>query len=203
MSNKYSVIIVGGGPAGLTTALTLASANGKFPFVNGRRYLVIYDEYSDLDKALLKNVPGIHVGTLGKDLLKRIREQVNSYENVELVQGKVVKAEGEKGNFKVYIKDGKQFEGEILVLATGFHKFDIEGLNIEVVEHHNSPRPNKVMLKHKNNKVTDGLYVAGLLAGEPTMFASASGSGAKVACDILSEWAGKTVVVHDVPDEDN
>ena len=201
MADKYAVIIIGGGPAGLTTALTLASANGKFPFVEGKRYLVIYGEYSDLDKALLKNVPGIPTGTLGKELLKQIREQVNSYENVDLVKGKVVKAEGEKGDFKVYLEDGKVFEGENLVLATGFHKFDIEGLNVEVVEHHNSPRPNKVMLKHNNNKVRDGLYVAGLLAGEPTMYASASGSGAKVACDILSEWAGKTVVVHDVPDE--
>jgi thioredoxin reductase len=198
---KYSVAIIGGGPAGLTTALTLASANGKFPFVEGKRYLVIYDEYSDLDKALLKNVPGIKEGTLGKELLAQIREQVNKYENVDLVKGKVVKAEGEKGNFKIYLEDGKEFEAEYLVLATGFHKFDIEGLNVEVVEHHNSPRPNKVMLKHNNNKIRDGLFVAGLLAGEPTMYASASGSGAKVACDILSEWAGKIVVVHDVPDE--
>jgi thioredoxin reductase len=198
---KYSVAIIGGGPAGLTTALTLASANGKFPFVEGKRYLVIYGEYSDLDKALLKNVPGIKEGTLGKELLNYIRNQVDKYENVDLVQGKVVRAEGKKGNFKIKLEDGREFEAENVVLATGFHKFDIEGLNVEVVEHPNSPRPNKIMIKHNNNKVRDGLFVAGLVAGEPTMYASASGSGAKVACDILSEWAGKTVVVHDVPDE--
>ncbi len=198
----YNVIIVGGGPAGLTTALTLASAKGKFSFVENKRYLVIYGDYSDLDKALLKNVPGIKEGTSGKELLKIIREQVNKYDEVDLINGKVIKAEGTKGNFKVYLEDGKVFEGENLVLATGFHNFNIEGLNVEVIEHHNSPRPNKIMLKHNNNKIRDGLFVAGLLAGEPTMFASASGSGAKVACDILSEWAGKTVVVHDVPSED-
>lgn len=199
---KYSVIIVGGGPAGLTTALTLASAKGKFPFVENKRYLVIYGDYSDLDKALLRNVPGIKEGTSGKELLETIRNQVNRYDEVDLVNGKVIKANGVKGDFKVYLENGEIFEGENLVLATGFHKFDIDGLDVEVIEHHNSPRPNKVMLKHRNNKVRDGLFVAGLLAGEPTMFASASGSGAKVACDILSEWAGKTVVVHDVPSED-
>ena len=87
------------------------------------------------------------------------------------------------------------------MIATGFHKFEISGLDLEVVPHPKSPRPNKIMIKHNDNKVRDGIYVAGLVAGEPTMFACASGSGAKVACDILSEWAGKTVVVHDVPND--
>ena len=67
---KYDVIIVGGGPAGLTCGITLASANGKFPFVEGKKYLVLYDEYSDLDKAYLKNVPGIEEIT-GKELLEK------------------------------------------------------------------------------------------------------------------------------------
>ncbi|ACO04045.1 MAG TPA: NAD(P)/FAD-dependent oxidoreductase [Persephonella sp.] len=196
----YDVIIIGGGPAGLTTALTLASAEGKFPFVEGKRYLVIYDQYSDLDKALLNNVPGIEKGTYGRDLLKKIRDQVSEYGSVDLVQDRVVKAEGEKGDFRVYTESGKGFRSDILVIATGFHRFDIEGLDINVVPHTRSPRPNKIMIENNDNLVRDGLYVAGLVAGEPTMFVSAAGSGAKVACDILSLWAGKTVVVHDVPE---
>ena len=197
---KYDVIIIGGGPAGLTCGITLASANGKFPFVEGKKYLVIYDEYSDLDKAYLKNVPGIEE-MKGKELLEKIRKQASSYENLHLEQGKVVKASGEKGNFKVELENGETFEGDFLVIATGFHKFDIEGLNVEVIPHRKSPRPGKIMIKNEDGKVRDGLYVAGLVAGEPTMYACASGSGAEVACDILSEWAGKIVVVHDVPDE--
>ncbi|WP_457622448.1 FAD-dependent oxidoreductase [Persephonella sp.] len=199
---SYDVIIIGGGPAGLTVALTLASAEGKFSFVEGKRYLVIYDQYSDLDKALLNNVPGIDRGTYGRDLLKKIRNQVSEYRSVDLVQDKVVKAEGKKGDFKVYTERGKGFRADILVLATGFHRFDIEGLDLNVVPHIRSPRPRKIMIEHKDNLVREGLYVAGLVAGEPTMFVSAAGSGAKVACDILSLWAGKTVVVHDVPEEE-
>ncbi len=197
---KYDVIIIGGGPAGLTCGITLASANGKFPFVEGKKYLVIYDEYSDLDKAYLKNVPGIEE-MKGKELLEKIRKQASSYENLYLKQGKVVKASGEKGTFKVELENGETFEGDFLVIATGFHKFDIEGLDVEVIPHRKSPRPGKIMIKNEDGKVRDGLYVAGLVAGEPTMYACASGSGAEVACDILSEWAGKIVVVHDVPDE--
>jgi thioredoxin reductase len=198
--DKYSVIIIGGGPAGLTCGITLASAKGKFPFVEGKKYLVIYGEYSDLDKAYLRNVPGIDE-TTGKELLNRIRKQASSFEDLELKQGKVIKAYGEKGNFSVELESGEIYKGEYLVLATGFHRFEIEGLDVEVVPHKKSPRPGKIMIKNENGKVKDGLYVAGLLAGVPTMYACASGSGAEVACDILSEWAGKIVVVHDVPEE--
>ncbi|WP_456403150.1 FAD-dependent oxidoreductase [Persephonella sp.] len=198
--DKYNVAVIGGGPAGLTTALTLASAKGKFDFVEGNRYIVIYEEYTDLNKALLNNVPGVKKGTLGKDLIKSIRDQINDYGNVDFLEDKVVKITGEKGDFRILTQTGKEIISEIIVIATGFHKFEIEGLEVETVPHKRSPRPNKIMIKHNDNVVLDGVYVAGLAAGEPTMFTSAAGSGAKVACDILSYWAGKTVVVHDVPD---
>ncbi|NPA16624.1 FAD-dependent oxidoreductase [Persephonella sp.] len=199
---KYSVIIIGGGPAGLTCGITLASAEGKFDFMADKKFLVIYDEYSDLDKALLNNVPAVEKGTKGKDLLEKIRKQAETYPKLNLKKGKVVKAYGQKGNFTVETAEGERFTGEYLVIATGFHKFEIEGLDVEVVPHRKSPRPNKIMIKNQDGRVRDGLFVAGLVAGAPTMYASASGSGAEVACDILSEWAGKTVVVHDVPDSD-
>jgi len=199
---EYSVIIIGSGPAGLTCGITLASAEGKFDFMTDKRFLVIYDEYSDLDKALLNNVPAVERGTKGSHLLERIRKQAQTYPKLQLRKGRVVKASGQKGNFIVETEDGEKFRADYLVIATGFHKFDISGLDVEVVPHRKSPRPKKIMIKNQNGKVRDGLYVAGLVAGTPTMYASASGSGAEVACDILSEWAGKTVVVHDVPDTD-
>lgn len=197
---NYNVIIIGGGPAGLTCGITLASAKGKFDFMEDKRFLIVYDEYSDLNKALLKNVPGIEIGTKGKTLLEKIRDQASQFENLTLKKGKVTKAYGGRGDWTVETAEGEKFKSEYLVVATGFHKFDIECLNVEVVPHKKSPRPGKIMIKNSEGKVRDGLFVAGLVAGAPTMYASASGSGAEIACDILSEWAGKTVVVHDVPD---
>ncbi len=197
---RYSVVIIGGGPAGLTCGITLASAKGKFDFMEDKKFLIMYDQYSDLDKALLRNVPGIETGTEGRKLLEKIRKQAFQFENLNLKEGKVVKAQGEKGNFTVETTDGKIYSSEYLVIATGFHKFEIKGLDVEVIPHRKSPRPGKIMIKNTDGKVREGLFVAGLVAGVPTMYACASGSGAEVACDILSEWAGKTVVVHDVPD---
>ncbi|MDQ7039001.1 MAG: NAD(P)/FAD-dependent oxidoreductase, partial [Aquificota bacterium] len=70
-----------------------------------------------------------------------------------------------------------------------------------VVENPRSPKPGRVMVVHDGNyRVRDGLYVAGLLAGVSSMFTAAAGSGVQVAVDILSLWAGRPVVIHDVPE---
>ncbi len=198
---KYDVIIVGGGPAGLSCAITLASANDRFDWSKNRKYLVIDDVGgSDLLKAELNNVAGIDKGTLGKDLLEKIRQQALEFGNVEIKEGRVVKAKENNGIFIVETENGEVFEGNILVLATGFHEFSIEGLNVEVVENPKAPRPGKIMIKHNGDyEVRENLYVAGLIAGVSSMFATASGSGTQVACNIMSKWAGKNVVIHDVP----
>ena len=202
---RYSVIIVGGGPSGLACALTLASSQGRgWNWVEGRKFLVIDEGNSDLKKSMLKNVPGIKIGTLGTELLENIKNQIKELsKNVDFVEGKVVKVEGEKGSFKVYTQDGKIYESEYVVLASGFHKFDIECEGVEVVDNPKSPKPGRVMIKHNGDfKVREGLYVAGLLAGVSSMFTVAAGTGVQVAINILSEWAGKPIVIHDVPEKD-
>ena len=199
---RYDVVIVGGGPAGLSCALTLASSQGRgWKWAEGKKFLVIDEGNSDLNKAMLKNVPGIPIGTLGPELLEKIREQIKELnDSVEIKQGKVVKVEGEKGNFKVYTESGEVYEAEYVVLAPGFHKFEIECEGVEVVDNPKSPKPGRVMVKHDGDyKVREGLFVAGLLAGVSSMFTAAAGSGVQVAINILSEWAGKPIVIHDVP----
>ncbi len=198
----YDVVIVGGGASGLSCALTLASSRGRgWSWAEGKRYLVIDDGRSDMNRSLFNNVPGVPKGTLGKELIRNIREQIESYGGVDFVEDRVVRAEGERGSFRVSTEKGAEFESEFLVLATGFHRFEIEGLGVKVVENRRSPKPGRVMVVHDGNfKVREGLYVAGLLAGVSSMFTIAAGTGVQVAIDILSIWAGKPVVIHDVPE---
>jgi len=203
---RYDVIIIGGGPAGLGCALTFASSQGRgWQWAEGRKFLVIDDGKSDLHKAMLNNVPGVSIGTKGSELLEQIREQIKSLsENVEFIEDTALKVEGDKGNFKVHTKSGNVYEADYVVLASGFHKFEIECEGAEVIDNPKSPKPGRVMIKHDGDyKVRDGLYVAGLLAGLSSMYAAAAGSGVQVAINILSEWAGKPIVIHDVlPDKD-
>ena len=196
---KYFTVIVGGGPAGLAAAATLASAKGHLPFMEDKKILVVDEGNSDLNRAMLRNFPAVDIGASGPEVLNQMKDRVSQFENVELTEGKVVSITGEDGNFKVKTEDGREFEAEKVIIATGFHKFDIEGLPFEVLPHAKAPRPGKVMLKTDERKrVFPGVYAAGLIAGDQTMVAIAMGSGTEAALNLLSDVAGKTVIIHDV-----
>jgi thioredoxin reductase len=201
---NYDVVIVGGGASGLSCALTLASARGRgWSWAEERKYLVLDTGRSDMNRALFNNVPGIEEGTLGKDMLARIRSQIESFGGVDFSEEKVVKIEGKKGEFTVHTEQGNIYGAEHVVLASGFHRFEIEGLEVEVRDNPLSPKPGRVMIPHDGNyKVREGLWVAGLLAGAVSMFTAAAGTGVQVAINILSEWAGQRIVIHDVPPEE-
>ena len=68
-----------------------------------------------------------------------------------------------------------------------------------VEPHKNLPvQKERIQLKNTNHKVTDNIYVAGVLAGWRSQFAIAAGSGTQVATDILTSWnEGKTTMIHD------
>ncbi len=198
---EYDVAIVGGGAAGLSCALTLVSAKGRgWTWADERRYLLIDAGGSDLRNALLNNVPGVAIGTPGSELLKRLRSQIESLGGVDLIKGRVVKILKGDSGFSIETKKGDSFKAKEIVLATGFHGFDIEGLELKVVDNPKSPKPGRIMIEHDGDYLAaEGIWVAGLLAGVSSMFAAAAGTGVQVAINILSKWAGSPVVVHDVP----
>ena len=201
---RYDVVIVGGGASGLSCALTLASSRGRgWEWAENRKYLVIDTGRSDMNRALFNNVPGVPKGTTGRELIDTIKNQIESYGGVDFLEEEVTKVEGETGNFKIFTKGGKEIEGGIVVLASGFHGFDIECEGVKVVDNPRSPKPGRVMIEHDEDfRVKEDLYVAGLLAGGSSMFTVAAGIGVQVAINILSSWAGKPVVIHDVPQKD-
>jgi thioredoxin reductase len=201
MLAMYDVIIVGGGASGLACALTLASSRGRgWSWAEGRTYLVFDTGESDLHKAYLKNVPGVQPMP-GTRLLEVIREQIKDWGGVEFSNEKVVEIKKDGEVYKVYTETGKEYSAKYVVLAGGFKEFSIKGLELEVVENPKSPKPGRVMIKHKDFEAMPNLFVVGTLAGLSSHFTSCAGSGVEVAIEILSRMAGKRIVIHDVPQD--
>ncbi|MFN3301808.1 MAG: NAD(P)/FAD-dependent oxidoreductase, partial [Patescibacteria group bacterium] len=113
MENKYDLIIVGAGPAGLTASLYAARYK-----IN---HLVIGDPFASkiCEAHLLENWPGLKKIT-GLELIQRILEQVREYK-VEIINEKVVEIKKEN-LFKVKLNSGQEFFAKSLIIATGMER---------------------------------------------------------------------------------
>lgn len=187
----YDVIIIGGGAAGVSCALVLGSAYKK-PFAADKNIAIItHQKSSALQEALLNNAYGIAAGTLGVELLTDSLHQLqNLYPHVaQITTEKVLRISGKFPEFTVFTNKA-YYVTKSIVFAVGWaNTFDIDGM-MDYVEPHKKSliEKQRIQLKNEDHKVSDGIYVAGTLAGWRNQVAIAAGSGAAVATDILTLW---------------
>lgn len=106
----YDVIVVGGGPAGLSAALVLGRCN--------RRVLMIdSEEYRNRDARTMHGFLS-RDGTPPDELLRIAREQLTPYP-VERITGRVVRAEQRDRGFTLHLADERTAAARKLLLATG------------------------------------------------------------------------------------
>ena len=120
MKDLYDLIIIGGGPAGLTAAIYARRANLNVLLIeessNGGKL-------SKIDK--IDNYPGIETIS-GFDLANQLINHAKKY-GTEIINGKVIKIE----NKIVTLSDETSYEGKAILIATGSkqRKLDIENAN--------------------------------------------------------------------------
>ena len=172
------------------------------PFVTDKKIgIITHQKASSLQDALFNNAYGIPAGKLGSELLTESIEHLqNQYPHIDQIEGeKVLKIEGEAGNFTV-VTNKNSYISKIVVISIGAgNPFTIEGLDEYVIPHQKTiPEKNRIQLRNNDHKVTEGVYVTGTLAGWRSQLSIASGSGAAVATDILTLWNnGVHVQAHD------
>lgn len=111
MSSTWDVLIVGGGPAGLSAALVLGRAR--------RRVLLIDDDRPRNAAAGAVNGFLSRDGIAPRELRSISREQLRRYLYVELRDGSVTEGRRVDGGFEVCIGGGDRVRGRRLVIATG------------------------------------------------------------------------------------
>jgi thioredoxin reductase (NADPH) len=116
----YDVIVIGGGPAGVSAAIYTS----RF----GLNTLLIGEEIGGLlnEASFIENYPGV-LKTSGIELSEKLREHALK-EMVEIKEEKVTEIRKGK-EFKVKTNMGKTYEGNALILALGSkkRKLDIPG----------------------------------------------------------------------------
>ncbi len=110
MDERYDVVVIGGGAAGLSGALALSRAR--------RRVLVV-------DAGAPRNAPAGHVhnylgreGTPPTELLAIGRDEVTGYGG-EVTSGEVARVEREDDGFRVDLADGRAVSARRLLVTTG------------------------------------------------------------------------------------
>lgn len=111
INGSYEVVIIGGGSAGLSAALTLARA---------RRHVLVIDSGSprNAPAAAAHGLIGLE-GINPLELLERARREAASY-GAHIVHAKVTNAsKSERDGFEIALEDGSIIHAGQLVLATG------------------------------------------------------------------------------------
>ena len=120
----YDLIIIGGGPAGLTTSIYASR--------EGAETLLI--ERSGLGGQAgvtvgLDNFPGFPEGISGQEFAERVTQQAKRF-GVEILQAQdVERLEAEDGYNEVYTSDGKHYHARSVLIASGasYRRLDVPG----------------------------------------------------------------------------
>ena len=110
----YDVIIIGGGPAGISASLYTVRANLKT--------LILYQDISNLIKTeKIENYYGFENGIDGKKLYENGIKQARNL-GVELEENEVINIIPKEEEFEVVTAQGKNYIAKAIILATGNKK---------------------------------------------------------------------------------
>lgn len=174
----YDIVVIGGGPAGLTTAIYAGR--------DGQKTLVLDKETTGglaTTTDRIDNYPGFPDGISGMDLMDRIRKQAERFGTEIAEFEEVVKVEPiREGLIEVTTEDGTVYQGKTVVIATG-------------------SRPNKLNIPGEDEYFGKGVsYCATcdgpFFRGKDVIMIGAGNAGLQEGLQVLEYANSMTVLVH-------
>lgn len=107
----YDLIIIGGGPAGISAGIYAARKKIK-TLILTKDFIGQVGKTSEVD-----NYPGFP-GISGIDLIKKFEKHLRKFE-IEISLGEVIKVNRNGENFLIKVKGGKEFLAKTIIIATG------------------------------------------------------------------------------------
>jgi thioredoxin reductase (NADPH) len=108
-----SIVILGGGPAGLTAAIYAARAQLHPLVVKGPR-----PGGQLVTTSTVENYPGFADGVLGSELMEQFEVQANRF-GAELRYGSATRVDFSGHPFQLLIDDNQEIQAEAVIIATG------------------------------------------------------------------------------------
>jgi thioredoxin reductase (NADPH) len=174
-NTDYQLIIVGGGPSGLTAGLYAARDRLKVLLVEkgvvGGQVLVT--DWID-------NYPGFPDGLSGSDLIEKMAAQAARFD-LETKNGNVVKVELSEATKKLTLESGEELTSQALIICTG-------------------ARPNKVGVPGEEKLTGKGVSYCATCDGpffrDQEIIVVGGGDTAVQEADFLTKFASKVSVIH-------
>jgi thioredoxin reductase (NADPH) len=171
----YQLIILGGGPAGLTAGLYAARDQLKALLVEkgvvGGQVLVT--DWID-------NYPGFPEGLSGSDLIEKMAAQVARF-GLQTLNGNVVKVELSAATKKLILESGEELASQALIICTG-------------------ARPNKLNIPGEQELTGKGVSYCATCDGPffrgQEILVVGGGDTAIQEADFLTKFASKVTVIH-------
>ena len=123
MKKEYDIIIIGGGPAGLTAGLYTSRARLDTLLIERA---LIGGQIVTTDK--VENYPGFEQGISGPELARQMEAQAKRF-GLEITSGRVVSAEDKGDSKSVRLEDGNEYICKAIIVASGAEpsKLEVEG----------------------------------------------------------------------------
>jgi len=118
----YDVIIIGAGPAGLTSGIYTSRHNYKTLILEGNKV-----GGKALDATWIENYPGFPDGIIGPDLMAKMEEQTKKF-GAEIKLGTVYGLSKYDEIFIASTRSGEVYQGRSLIIATGISR---KSLNVK------------------------------------------------------------------------